>query len=298
MCKWCCIAWLVIVVLVSLLQYAMYSFASHGCSASSLSADYPYPGGGAKDLLPADSLLLEEAESFWGGRFTVQPADGSGSATGASTGVWFRTWGPLFYTYSHRDVQSKYTCMAREEMLSFEGSHKMWRCDGTGPTYVVSQGSHFLINFFRKLFGMYTSSIYNIYEDSNVVAWSQKVGSKLHNIQVLYLAPGEATSPYASADLRDRSYHGHFDVWFVANFANSTLPNWVTSATTAFMAFDVATSKNNRAPAPAPTPKPHSLLDANQTEWQFVDLAEEAVEAAAEEERTVPGIVQRTEQHV
>jgi len=285
-CKYLCVASLFVLVVACLVQALMYYTASMHCSPSKIDKDYAYPGGGKVELVPGNALLIEEETRWWGSHFTVQPSDSGGSAVGASTGAWFRTWGPLFWTYVHRDIQGVDTFMAREQVLAFDASHLIWRCDGTGPTYTISQGTHIIINWLRKLFKSYTSSIYNIWADGTLVAVSSKVGTSGSSMKhLVFKSPTQAT-PFASAYLQERTYHGHFDKWFITDSEdNSSIPDWVTNAGTVFLAFSAAEDKKNAAPAPAPAPHV-----ANKAEAQVeVETEEEAnVEMATTTEASRP----------
>lgn len=72
------------------------------CSASSLTG-YEYPGGGTDDLVPRNSLLVEREPAWWGDSFINIPADDAGQPLGASTGVIFKTRGPIFNTYVYQE---------------------------------------------------------------------------------------------------------------------------------------------------------------------------------------------------
>jgi len=263
-CKYCCPLIVIVLLIVGLTQWAMYTFAGFKCSPNKIDPDYKYPGGGPKDLVPVHALLIEEATRWWGSHFTLQGASPEGGAMGASTGVWFQTWGPLVWTYVHQDTLGTDTFMAREQYFSFDGAHKVWRCDGTGPTYIISQGSHAIINWFRKLVGMYTSTIYNIWEDDKLVAVSKMIGTSGQASKHLVFQSTDGVKQFGSSFIQQRDYHGSFDKWFTTNEPNSTLPAWATNAATAFTAFHAAESKKNKD-TPVGIPVPHVLRIA--TRW-------------------------------
>jgi len=243
----------VFVLLVILVQAALYWWATLHCSTSALKG-YSYPGGGSDNLVPADSLLVEQAPRWWGASFINIPADSAGLSTGASTGVYFRTWGPLWNTYTYEDVLGMKTFVVRDRPLAIGGSHKLMRCDGEGPSWVVSEGSHWLMNGIRSLFGMYTSRVYNVWKGDTLVAVTEKLGGTGQSHKQLIFRDPNKAEPFASAFLKDRHYHGEFDDWFVQTNKNSSLPNFVPNSVAMLMAFATAKEKSH-------SPKPSEFLE-------------------------------------
>merc|ERR1719512_133250 len=177
-------------------------WATCKCGAKQL-ADYSFPGGGKEDLVESNTLLIEQEPSWFANSFVVQPADDVGLAKGASTGVYFRTWGPLFWTYVYQDNLGMGTFYARDRPLALGGSHNLARCDGTGDKYIVNEGNHVVMNSIREMFGMYASRVYNIWHNGKVVALSEKVGGRgQSHKQIIFCAQKEA-NPFASAFLSD-----------------------------------------------------------------------------------------------
>jgi hypothetical protein len=275
---------LVFIVVVGLIQVALYKWATLHCSAGQLK-DYEFPGGGedaAVNLVPPDSLLVEQDPKWWGSSFINNPANKDGLPEGASTGVYYRTWGPLWWTVTYQDIMSKETFVIRDRPIALGGSHKIMRCDGTGPVYVVTEGTHVFMNAIRELFGMYTSRIYNIYEDNKLVAVSSKLGgSGQSHKQMVFRKPGD-DNPFASAFLKDRHYHGRFDEWFVQVEKDAPLPNFVPNSVAVLMAFATAGLKNHTA-------APGEMLELLEEAPQDVEPEREEEEAHLEE---------TTEQHV
>merc|ERR1719476_313860 len=87
----------------------------------------------------------------------------------ASIGAWTRTWGPLFWTYVYQDLENYpkphevKTFVARSAVWTWGGAHTIWRCDGTGPTYGLNQGS--------------TESVYNVWEEDEATMFCRSVQS-------------------------------------------------------------------------------------------------------------------------
>jgi len=246
------LALLVLALAVTVLQQALFSWATMGCKASEL-VDYSFPGGGSYDLVEGSTLLIEQTPYTLSSSFLVQPTDEVGLATEASTGIWYRTWGPLFWTYVHKDNLGHATFWARDRPLALGASHKLARCDGKGPVYVVSEGKHVFMNAIRHWFGMYTSKTYNIWADSQLVALAERVGGRGSQQQLIFRQPDKADT-FASSFLADRHYHGTYDKWFVHE-QTKVLPAWVVNAATALRAFPTSQAKQKAAAAAARTPK-------------------------------------------
>merc|ERR1712045_502645 len=100
---------------------------------------------------------------------------------------------------------------------------------------------------------MYTSRIYNIYEDGKLVALTQKEGGagQSHK-QIIFRIPDQAAT-FALAFLADRHYHGMYDSWFVHDekFGEKILPAYVPNAVAAMMAFPTAEKKRKQQSASA-----------------------------------------------
>lgn len=293
------------ILLCILLQAVLYWWATLHCSAKSLK-DYSYPGGGEKNLVPADSLLVQQEPRWWGSSFVNLPSDTVGLPDGASTGVWFRTWGPLWITYTYQDVLGQETFVVRDRPLAIGGSHKVMRCDGEGPAWVVSEGGHWLMNGIRSIFGMYTSRIYNIWEGNELVAVSEKLGgSGQSHKQIIFRSPNKA-EPFASAFLKDRHFHGQFDEWFVQVDKNASLPNFIPNAVSMMMAFATGKPKAKSAPekpsefleVPALAPVESAAVvvgEAATPEVPEAPKTEEEVEATAPAAPPAAAIAEATE---
>mmetsp|Transcript_110405 Transcript_110405/g.216479 ORF Transcript_110405/g.216479 Transcript_110405/m.216479 type:complete len:390 (+) Transcript_110405:57-1226(+) len=294
----CCFA----IVAICLVQALLYCWATMKCSAGHL-RDYEYPGGGPVNLVPRNSLLIEQDPRWWGESFINSPADDAGLPIGASSGVFYKTWGPIFNTYVYQDITGRETFLIRDRPIALGGSHKIMRCDGTGPVYVFSEGTHWLANNIRELFGMYTTRNFNIWEGSQKVAVSQKVGGggQSHK-QIIFRAPDEDV-PFASCFLKERQVHGKFDEWFVQEYKNrsSTLPAYVPHSCCVLMAFRTSAQKAAAAKVhdAKDDKKPESFLQASGDAIDDEGLAEsvpvqqaesvEAVEKEATQESQVVG---------
>jgi hypothetical protein len=276
------LAW---VLVLSLVQFLMYEWATMNCSAGTLQ-DYNFPGGGSNgnhtadyNLVPTDSLIIEQEPRWLGSSFINVPANQDGLSQGASTGVYYRYWGPLFWTIIYQDIMSKTTFVGRSQPSALGGSHKIWRCDGKGPVYVVTEGTHVVMNAIRSMFGMYTSRVYSIYEDETLVALSARAGGAEQSHKQMIFRKPDSDIPFASSFLKLRDFHGKFDEWFVQVDQDSPLPNYVPNFVTARMGFETAGYKTHK-----------------EAPGQMLELLDEMPPAAA----TAKSIVSQTEvvQHV
>merc|ERR1719162_510098 len=83
---------------------------------------------------------------------------------------------------------------------------------------------------------------------------------------LVFKSPTQAT-PFASAYLQERTYHGHFDKWFLTDSEdNSSIPDWVTNSGTVFLAFHAAEDKKSAASGPTPAPHEADKAEAEAEE--------------------------------
>jgi len=120
-----------------------------GCSASALEG-YSFPGGGTSNLggasvnlLPRISTLAEREDNdlFMSRVFDVVPTNDEGEPSGGTSGVWYRTWGPIFPVYTYQDIaNSKVTLYMRRKI--WQGTtHVIGRCDGQGELVTFTEGA-------------------------------------------------------------------------------------------------------------------------------------------------------------
>lgn len=231
-CK--CLKLTVLVVVVGLIAYqgGKYWWATTGCNPGNLQG-YDYANG-IEDLLPVDTLLIEQ-KKVWNDQFAVYPATKDGLQKGGSEGIFFRIWGPLFYTYGYQDVLGNKILTIRPALFAIGDAHVLTRCDGRGDTWTSSEGMHWFPNQMRALFGMFVSAEYNIYNGSTPVALSQQVGHGSQ--QQLIFHKYTSGEEIGSALLSNRHYHGRYDQWFVEDQQKSPLPAYVTSSIAVLLAY-------------------------------------------------------------
>mmetsp|Transcript_36271 Transcript_36271/g.76187 ORF Transcript_36271/g.76187 Transcript_36271/m.76187 type:complete len:373 (+) Transcript_36271:94-1212(+) len=278
----CCA--LIVFILAWALQGIIFWWATtaSGCSAKSL-ADYSYPGGetsdaggGSFNLVPKISLLAERKPMWYGQAFDIIPSNEASSVADAPTGVWWRTWGPWFYTYTYEDVaNSKTTVFMRQKLLRLGQSHEIVRCDGQGPRVLFTEGANFFANRIRHLLGMNQGLSFKIYIDNELVAIAEETSAGFQSLTFR----SEKGEKYASSILQDRHFHGTFDQWLDKNSEKSPIPYYVTEAATLLYAFHVL--RVDAMESVKKFDKPTAFLASSGDE-------EAAAPAAAEAEVAVP----------
>lgn len=221
-----------ILVLIAIVQGLCYWYACMKCGPHHLTG-YEFPGGGPYDLIESETIMtVKQFGRSWIAE--VWPAR-NGMKTGAATlGTIYRTWGPLWWTYTYEDNNGLYTWVVRDRPIALGGSHKMMRCDGKGNPFVYSEGGHWVMNRIKGLLGLQISSEYNIWDGGSKVATTVRVGGISHdaNSQLLFKAIGEVNS-FASGALLDTNHHGH-RVWLVdvpkKDHHDAPVPNWIPNA--------------------------------------------------------------------
>lgn len=227
---------------ILLLQSIMYLYACMYCSAGKL-ANFKYMAP-EPDIIPMNTLIIEQDPAKFTGVRAFQVCQGNeerDSCVGASFGVYYRYWGPVFWTYVFEDNNARELFIIRDRPIAVGGSHKIMRCDGKGEPFVYSVGGHWLSNKFRYLFGMQTSSEYNIWEGNNKVGLTYRVGSLSTNPQLLFKKPGEEDA-FSSARMNTRHYEHKWDEWQVvaSKHMQATVPAYVVNGITALFAFHEA----------------------------------------------------------
>lgn len=246
-CKRACfkylgIAFLLVFLAAVVYQAGKYWWATTGCSPNNLK-NYGYSDG-VENLLPRHTLLIEQ-KKIWHDSFAVYPASKDGLQIGGSLGIFYRIWGPLFYTYGYQDVLGNKLVTIRPEFAAIGDAHVFSRCDGLGSSWYESEGVHYLVNMLRGLFGTFVTAEYNIYNGSKTDALAQEVGHA-GQTQLIFHRYTNGVE-IASALLNNRHYHGKYDQWFVEDSDNSPLPAYVTQSIAALFAFTELDNKRAAA---------------------------------------------------
>jgi hypothetical protein len=225
----------VVFLVVALVQLSLYYWACMKCGAHHLQG-YEYPGGGPYNLVMSETALIVK-NSRWGWTAEVWPVE-NGMLTGAaSLGTIWRTWGPMFYTYTFEDNNGMYTWVVRDRPIALGGSHKMMRCDGTGDPWIYNEGKRWLSNKFWEILGAQVSSEYEIWNGTEEVATTRRVGGigPDANSQLNFKMVGHVNR-FASSALHDTTHHGH-KLWMTKiDRDKTTVPNWIPVSITSLFA--------------------------------------------------------------
>lgn len=233
---------LLLLAVMGILQYLCYNFSTYGCDPSSLKT-YNYPFG--DNLLPDNLLLLQEDQLFWK-TFMATETDGEGVARRAAVGYFYQVWGPFATTTGFRDSFGHTVFASTQNVFAIGSSKQIYRCDGKDEIYTLSEGSNWFLNRIRNLFGLFTSTEYNIWRGNELVAVSAKVGYSSKNL-LIHTAKG--TEALAEATLVTRGFHGKYDEWVFHQKlkVNTTLPTFVSATSAALMAFHVGDTPKHAA---------------------------------------------------
>merc|ERR1712046_38479 len=159
----CCTLCMVILALWllfgSIAQFICFHFATLKCGAAP--DDYRFPGGEVSDygnasynLMPQNGWLVEQDHTMWGMKFGVLTKKEGPRLVG----VWYRTGGPFFSTYTYQDAEySQPTIYMRASVQSILFGYLddyVMRCDGQGSSLRLSEGGHYFSNRIRHLLHM------------------------------------------------------------------------------------------------------------------------------------------------
>lgn len=277
-----------------------------GCSASSL-ANHHYPGGDwtcppnfpipddanfahwaddtanyndnsnnvckyspIDNAVPSMALIQEADHSFMGQSFAVYPTvSGSGTIDQAQTGLWWRTWGPWFWTYTYQEIDGKQTIYMRPTLMGMLGLYsetRIMRCDGGGDVWFFGEGSGWVSNRIRgtfgRWFGMQRESTFRVYQNGNIFGTaletfhgSQKsITFRTGTVNPDRLGSAVLTAPQANPPRDLWSLHTQEHVNY-----HQLPPAYVMNAATVLMAFRWITIRHERC-----IPSGHTTGNCNQ----------------------------------
>lgn len=248
-CKICCLFFVEVYILLSALQGLIDYFNPHLAtfSASAL-AMYAYPGGATSDgggpafnLVPRTYLLVEGPgqPGYFGGilgseiRYDVIPSDETGTIKGAPVGAWYRTWGPIYHTYTYEDANSITTaCMRRNSLPLSHETYRVERCDGQGPDVTFEFFQNYFQREIAKLMN-FRRYIFKIFHDGEYVITAKGLISPN---PAMYFENMTTLKRHGSAGLKNGSFYGKYDEWLVTGQESLPLPYYVTSAATLLFA--------------------------------------------------------------
>jgi len=229
-------------------------------------------GGANWNIVPKIALLAEREPMWYGLAFDVYPSNLASSAEGAQTGTWWRTWGPLFYTYTYEDLDnSKTTVYMRRNLLRLGMSHRINRCDNKEPYVTFDEGAGFFMNRIRVLFGMNQGMNFKIYLGDELVGQAEE--HAIGHPSMIFRSDPNGTNEGSSL-LTSRDYNSKFDQWLLTNTEQAPWPYYVTNAATLMFAMSIVNHKGSKAQTPTATTivPPHDLIAEKPSVFQTAAL--------------------------
>lgn len=265
----------------------------------------------ADNLFPQVSLLVHDDGGFLGGGggYNVYPATaGTATVDQSQVGMWWRTWGPWFWTYTYQDMHGYNTVYMRPTIVGMwaYSETRIMRCDGAGDVWFFGEGANWVQNRIRnewsKWFGSQRSGSFTIYKSS------EKWGVCAENFQGVSKSiscqkgSGNEAVDVGGGVLTANSNHvsasgGGEDVWAVHPPTNSPPmyrelpPSYIMNAATVLMAYHWRgfycgrhASRHSlmeyscpNAPAQSPSPPPALFLagGSNATDAFFEEIEED-----------------------
>lgn len=316
-----------------ILQFIMFHWATMGCNASNLGDDYRYPGGSwtcaptfdhsnvssgtpsqwasvittnsddmdhckyspANNVVPSAELLVENPSSFMGQAFTVYPGNTAASVSQAQVGMWWRTWGPWFWTYTYQDLHQRTSLYMRPTLMGMMGLYsesRIMRCDGSDDVWFFGEGSDWISNrirsFFGSIFGLQREGTFTVYRGNEHYG---KAAEVFHGpSKSITFTRGEGATQFTLASSVLVPNHDQAeDMWSMSEAENTDTPFreqapcYVMSAASVLMAFRWISLRHsagvraghttlNHAP---PAPPPAFLAERSDASATFVEENEE-----------------------
>lgn len=249
-------------LIFGILQFILFHFATFNCGT--IEGTYSYPGGGhgefstpADNLLPRHSLMIERPDQWFAQGFDVFNSTDNHAQTDI-VGVWYRTWGPWFSTYTYQDsLNSKATLYIRATVMGmwFYTENLIMRCDGKDDPVVVTEGREWMANRIRSVLGSNTGLVFRILDEGSLVAKVKETHQGAKSATFVNTTT-EEQQQFASAVLLsdssvDEETGEHYRKWFMRNDYGSSMEYWKTTSTAAMYAFRMKAETDKRKKAKA-----------------------------------------------
>jgi len=259
-CSVCGVLLVIYILLGSIAQFVCFHWATMKCGGGSPDDNYPFPCGGAGcgisnfggpkfNLMPETGWLIEQDHTMWGMKFGVVSKGGSDTI-----GVWYRTGGPFFSTYTYQDnLNSQPTVYMRASIQSiifgYLDDYAM-RCDGKGDSLRLSEGGHYFRNRVRHAFAMNQGMTFKVWSGGKLIAEAEET---YHGIKSVTFRNVTGTKDkFASATIGGQAYKidGKDHVrWTFSNSPNQSIPYYQTSAMSTLYAFRIWSSQAKQTAA-------------------------------------------------
>jgi len=143
-------------------------------------------------------------------------------------------------------ANSKVTIYMRQNLLRLGMSHRIECCDGKAPHVTFTEGTNWLMNRLRELLSMNQGMTFKVFLGDDLVAVAEETNRGFDSVS--FRDVRNNTGPLiGSSILKERHFHGVFDLWLVKNEASSPLPYWVVDAATLLFAYKSANAKQSTA---------------------------------------------------
>jgi hypothetical protein len=267
------------------------------------------------NAVPRNELLRERAPSFFGQAFSVYENHGAGAVTSAAVGIWWRTWGPWFWTYTYEDIHGKTSIYMRPSIMGMIGPYsetRIMRCDEEGDVWYFGEGAHWITNMiyssFSFIFGSTRERTFILYRQRN--GESMQYGNALetfHGDKSISFNKGFGSSQVSlgsSILTSPPDDHPNRDFWTLSKQNRVPFhdfpPYYVMSAASMLMAFRWITvrkehgcgggqMRDNCGGHSSPSPPPNYFLaeTSNASATFFEESKEDGAENAHTEEDAV-----------
>jgi len=250
--QWCTVCGGILfcyLVVGSIIQFFCFHFATLKCS--SLPDDYSFPGGGHGQyggpeiqLIARRSMVVERDPMWYGAAFDVYNATEVGTIAGAPIGVWYRTWGPYFSTYTYQDVlNSQPTVYMRSSIAGMFLYNEDWvmRCDGKGTPMRLTEGANWVGNRIRHVMGANQGFTFNIWKGGKIVATAEETFHGAKSMTFRNITTKQAPEFASSVKMQNQGSEAgkNYARWFTKNDYGSSIPFWQTNAFCTLYAFRI-----------------------------------------------------------
>jgi len=203
----------------------------------------------------------------------VFPASSASTLAGGKKGSWWKTWGPIFETYTYEDMSSRTTIYMRRNLLRLGQSHRIARCDGKPPYITFTEGSNYFGNVIRSWFGYNQAKTFKIYLDDKEVWVAEESAGDVPSVTFRDMNNQEK----ASAVLQTRDFHKNKDQWLITvdvrKNETQQVPYFVQNAAALLFAVqeqekDAAKQPEQPPPSLAAIPGPSGVRGKQQQQQQ------------------------------
>merc|ERR1712137_525692 len=187
-------------------------------------------GGPEIQLIARRSMVVERDPMWYGAAFDVDNATEVGTIAGAPIGVWYRTWGPYFSTYTYQDVlNSQPTVYMRSSIAGMFLYNEDWvmRCDGKGTPMRLTEGANWVGNRIRHVMGANQGFTFNIWKGGKIVATAEETFHGAKSMTFRNITTKQAPEFASSVKMQNQGSEAgkNYARWFTKNDYGSSIPS-------------------------------------------------------------------------